>query len=102
MTAEPRYLRGIDHFNQGEFFEAHEVWEDLWIELNDERRRVRITLSEGQPPYAVGEYTVGAGSFFVGDYNALQLGRLELVPMRAVEGGAKLHETVKKASGGTF
>lgn len=33
---DARYLRGIDHFNQGEFFEAHEVWEDLWIELNDD------------------------------------------------------------------
>jgi uncharacterized protein len=38
VTAEPRYLRGIDHFNRGEFFEAHEVWEDLWIELNDEQK----------------------------------------------------------------
>ena len=36
MTADPRYLRGIDHFNRGEYFEAHEVWEDLWIEVNDE------------------------------------------------------------------
>lgn len=33
---DPRYLRGIDHFNAGEYFEAHEVWEDLWIETNDE------------------------------------------------------------------
>jgi hypothetical protein len=36
VTADPRYLRGIDHFNRGEYFEAHEVWEDLWIEVNDE------------------------------------------------------------------
>ena len=38
MTADPRYLRGIDHFNMGEYFEAHEVWEDLWIEVNDESK----------------------------------------------------------------
>jgi predicted metal-dependent hydrolase len=38
VTLDPRYLRGIDHFNRGEYFEAHEVWEDLWIELNDERK----------------------------------------------------------------
>ena len=38
MTADPRYLRGIDHFNCREYFEAHEVWEDLWIEVNDERK----------------------------------------------------------------
>lgn len=24
------YLRGVDLFNRGEFFEAHEVWEELW------------------------------------------------------------------------
>ena len=31
-TAEydPRYLEGIEHFNVCDFFEAHEVWEDLW------------------------------------------------------------------------
>lgn len=38
MTFDPRYLRGIDHFNRGEYFEAHEVWEDLWIEVNDDRK----------------------------------------------------------------
>ncbi len=27
---EPRYLAGILLFNEGDFFEAHEVWEDLW------------------------------------------------------------------------
>jgi len=24
------YLAGIELFNRGEFFEAHEVWEDVW------------------------------------------------------------------------
>jgi hypothetical protein len=27
---EPEYLQGIEHFNAHEFFEAHEVWEDIW------------------------------------------------------------------------
>ncbi len=26
----PLYLRGVAHFNRGDFFESHEVWEDLW------------------------------------------------------------------------
>jgi predicted metal-dependent hydrolase len=38
MKYDERYLRGIDHFNRREFFEAHEVWEDLWIETNDDRK----------------------------------------------------------------
>src|SRR5277367_505370 len=29
---EPRYLAGIVLFNRGDFFEAHEVWESLWME----------------------------------------------------------------------
>ena len=38
MNHDPRYLRGIDHFNRGEYFEAHEVWEDFWVEVMDERK----------------------------------------------------------------
>ena len=29
---DPRWTRGVDLFNRGEFFEAHEVVEDLWNE----------------------------------------------------------------------
>ncbi len=29
---DPRYLAGIVLFNAGDFFEAHEVWEDLWAD----------------------------------------------------------------------
>lgn len=36
---EPRYLAGIQLFNRREFFEAHEVWEDLWNECCDTDRR---------------------------------------------------------------
>jgi predicted metal-dependent hydrolase len=27
---DSRYLAGIELFNRGEYFDAHEVWEDLW------------------------------------------------------------------------
>jgi uncharacterized protein len=36
---DPRYLAGIDHFNRHEYFDAHEVWEDLWHECGPENRR---------------------------------------------------------------
>src|SRR5947209_14575031 len=36
---DPRYLAGVLFFNARDFFEAHEVWEDLWAEsCGDERR----------------------------------------------------------------
>ena len=28
---ESQFARGIAHFNAGKFFEAHEVWEGLWL-----------------------------------------------------------------------
>jgi predicted metal-dependent hydrolase len=40
-TAEaynPLYLQGIAHFNACEFFEAHEVWEDLWRDYSGDLR----------------------------------------------------------------
>src|SRR3954464_1839248 len=42
MTAspyDPRYLAGIEHFNKCDFFEAHEVWEELWADTQGEPRR---------------------------------------------------------------
>jgi hypothetical protein len=36
---DPRYLAGIDLFNRGEFFDAHEVWEDLWHDTAGPDRR---------------------------------------------------------------
>jgi len=36
---DPRYLAGIVLFNRGDFFEAHEVWEDLWMHCAGPERR---------------------------------------------------------------
>ena len=35
---DPRYLEGIEHFNKCDFFEAHEVWEDLWKDIEGPSR----------------------------------------------------------------
>lgn len=36
---EPRYLAGVLLFNEGAFFEAHEVWESLWLDSSGEAKR---------------------------------------------------------------
>jgi uncharacterized protein len=36
---DPRYLAGVLLFNARDYFEAHEVWEDLWAESHGEERR---------------------------------------------------------------
>ncbi len=35
---DPRFRKGIEHFNNREFFQAHEVWEELWLSTFDESR----------------------------------------------------------------
>ena len=39
MEYDSRYLAGILFFNQRDFFEAHEVWEDVWTEASGPERR---------------------------------------------------------------
>jgi predicted metal-dependent hydrolase len=36
---DPRYLAGIVLFNRGDYFEAHEVWEDLWMDQSQPEKR---------------------------------------------------------------
>jgi predicted metal-dependent hydrolase len=39
VAYHPRYLLGIVQFNRGDWFEAHEAWEDLWHESGPPQRR---------------------------------------------------------------
>lgn len=55
---DPRYLAGIDHFNRGEYFEAHEVWEDLWHDTAGPDRR----FYQGLIQAAVAVYHAGNGN----------------------------------------
>lgn len=36
---DPRFLKGIEHFNVCDFYEAHEVWEELWADYQGPSRR---------------------------------------------------------------
>ena len=36
---DPRYLKGINYFNECEFFEAHEIWEELWADEQGPSRK---------------------------------------------------------------
>lgn len=36
---DPRYLEGIAFFNDCEFFEAHDIWEELWADYQGPSRR---------------------------------------------------------------
>lgn len=36
---DPRLAEGAARFNAGDFYEAHEIWEDLWTDERGEARR---------------------------------------------------------------
>jgi len=49
--------------------------------VGEEIRVVEIPLSDAQPPYEPGRYTPSVRSYSVGDFGALILRRLVLVPL---------------------
>ena len=55
---DPRYLSGIVLFNRGEYFDAHEVWEDLWHDCPSADRRFYQSLIQA----AVALYHSGNGN----------------------------------------
>ena len=57
-TYDPRYLAGIVLFNAGDFFEAHEVWEDVWMEATGAERK----FYQGLIQAAVGLLHFGNGN----------------------------------------
>lgn len=44
-----------------------------------------VPIDQGQEPYPAGEYTVAHGSFEVGDFGGLRIGRLRLEPVAATK-----------------
>jgi predicted metal-dependent hydrolase len=74
---DPRFLAGVAHFNAGEFFEAHEVWEDLWMECPAAERRFVQALIQA----AVAVYHFGRGNF-AGARRLFESGRRYMEPYR--------------------
>jgi uncharacterized protein len=55
---DPRYLAGVLFFNARDFFEAHEVWEDLWAESHGPER----SFYQGLIQAAVGLFHFSGGN----------------------------------------
>ena len=54
---DPRFLKGIEEFNQGLFFECHETLEDIWLEEHGEDRK----FYQGIIQIAAGYYKLQQG-----------------------------------------
>ena len=58
MEYDARYLAGVMFFNERDFFQAHEVWEDLWADTQGADHR----FYQGLIQAAVGLYHFGNGN----------------------------------------
>ncbi|MCH7767292.1 MAG: DUF309 domain-containing protein [Acidobacteria bacterium] len=55
-TYAPQYLAGIRYFNERDFFESHEVWEDVWNDCDSGSRKFYqglIQIAAGFPHWTV-------------------------------------------------
>ena len=59
---DPRLTRGIDAFNAGRFFAAHEVWEDLWLDSVGAEKRLVQGLVQVAAGYLKAESGVHRGA----------------------------------------
>jgi predicted metal-dependent hydrolase len=76
------YLAGIEFFNRGEFFDAHEVWEDLWNDCDPADRRFYQALIQA----AVAAYHWGRGNA-TGAKRLYHSGRKYMEPYRPAHRG---------------
>ena len=94
MDPDPRFLEGIEAFNQRDFYAAHDAWESLWLERFGEEKgflQGLILCAVALHHYGRGNLN-GARSRF-----RLALTRLEGYPRRF--GGLDLQNFVRRMNG---
>lgn len=64
LTYPREYLEGIEHFNARRYFEAHEVWEEIWLRSAGETKlfyQMLIQAAVGLHHYERGNARGGRG-----------------------------------------
>ena len=79
---DPRYLAGVVLFNRGDYFDAHEVWEGLWLDCPPADRRFYQSLIQA----AVALYHWGRGNH-PGARRLFHSGRAYMAPYRPAHRG---------------
>ena len=59
---DPRFIKGIDEFNQRLFFECHETLEEIWLEEHGEERKFYQGIIQVAAGYFKLEQGVPAGA----------------------------------------
>lgn len=57
LAEQARFIAGIDELNQGHYFEAHEEWEAVWLDLVGAEK----TLCQGLVQIAAGYHKLSLG-----------------------------------------
>jgi predicted metal-dependent hydrolase len=80
--------KGIDLFNEGKFFEAHEAWEPLWLKTEDplEKQLFQgLIMAAGAFHHYVNRACTGAAVLLAKSRNALESGMLTHPEIRIVD-----------------
>jgi uncharacterized protein len=86
-TPNSNFIRGVDLFNRGEYFEAHEVWEDVWMDCPGSERRFYQALIQA----AVAVYHFDRDNF-TGASRLFHSGKRYMEPYRPVYHGLNVDE----------
>lgn len=62
MTRDPRFLKGIDQFNRGLFYECHETIEEIWLEEHGRERALYQGIIQVAAGYFKWQQDVPAGA----------------------------------------
>jgi predicted metal-dependent hydrolase len=73
METDPRLQHGVAMFNAGEFFAAHEIWEDLWVETVGAEKQLLQGLVQIAAGYAKVESGVRGGALKLLERGVAQL-----------------------------
>ena len=75
MLQDSRFLKGIEEFNQGLFYECHETLEEVWLEEHGPERELYQGIIQVAAAYFKWEQDVPAGAV-----KLLRSGLLKLAP----------------------
>jgi predicted metal-dependent hydrolase len=89
-----RFTKGINKFNNGEFFECHDILEDIWFEIRGKERN----FYQGLIHLAVGFYHLLYRENPKGALSQLNKGTAKLSPYKPEYHGVELNELLEKVS----
>lgn len=82
LDLSDEFLRGVELFNEGKFFECHEVWESVWLRADGVEREFLHAIIQAAAALHHSQRGNLKGALSVGRRAIGKLGNLPLVIMR--------------------